>query len=112
MKKILAVLFALLMILPLCSCGGKDGTAAIKIGETITTENYELTLESVQIGYSVRCADGSSLSNSDGKPLILVDVSVKNLSKNAVNSRKCFTFTADYNDGYTYEPDFISRSFP
>lgn len=81
-------------------------TTPIKVGETITTKNKEITVNSVDFSYKVEPEDTSGYYNyysaDSGKVYIAIDVDVKNLQKSDINCDEVMKVTADYNGGYSY----------
>ncbi len=78
----------------------------ISLDEIVTTENYEFTLNNVELSYEVKPDNPPSYytyyTAPDGKVYIYVNASVKNLSKKSVGCDEIYSVTADYNEGYEY----------
>ncbi|MCC8014745.1 MAG: hypothetical protein LIO87_06070, partial [Eubacterium sp.] len=81
-------------------------TTPLNIGETIVTDNYEFTLNNVELTYEVKPSDTSSVYSSytadDGKVYIDVSGSYYNTSKKDACVRDLPKASADYDNGYTY----------
>lgn len=79
----------------------------IEIGKTIKTEDYEFTLNNVELTYEVKPQNTSSVYTSykadSGKVYIHIDGEYYNTSKRDVCIRDLPVATADYDDGYTYK---------
>ena len=78
----------------------------ISIGQTVTNNMYEFTLNKVQFSYDVMPDNPPSYySHYEAKPgqvYIYVNASVKNLQKQGLPCDEVYSVTADYNGGYTY----------
>jgi len=83
----------------------QQGTT-VSIGDTITTENAEITINKVELTYDVLPDDISGFYShyeaDSGNVYIHLDVDVKNLGKQNLGCDDILSATADYNDGYTY----------
>lgn len=79
----------------------------INIGDVISTEDFEFTLNNVELTYELKPRNTSSVYTSyeapDGKVYIHVDGYYYNKAKKDVCIRDLFTPTADYDNGYTYD---------
>ena len=79
---------------------------SIAIGEKITLDNYEVTLNNVALTYQVLPDNTSgyySYYEADaGKVYIDVDLDIKNLKKRDQMCDSIMNVTADYNNGYIY----------
>lgn len=84
----------------------------ISIGDTVTTENYEFTLNSVELTYEVKPENPPTYytyyNAPDGKVYIYVNASVKNLSKQSVGCENIYSANADYDGGYQYQASYIA----
>lgn len=80
---------------------------AIQIGETVTTENFEFTLNKVELSYDVLPDDTSSFYThypaESGQVYIHLDADIKNTQKQNLNCDEIYEVVADYNSGYTYD---------
>lgn len=78
----------------------------IEIGDTISSEDFDFTLNNVELTYELKPANTSNFYTSyeapDGKVYIHVDGTYYNKSKRDICIRDLFTPYADYDDGYTY----------
>ena len=78
----------------------------VSVGDTITTENTEITINKVELTYDVLPDDTSSLythyAADPGNVYLHLDVNVKNLAKQNLSCEDILSATADYNNGYTY----------
>lgn len=83
----------------------------VAIGDVITTENKEITLNNVEFSYDVLPDDTSGFythyAADEGKVYIHVDTDVKNLAKQNLRCDKILSIMADYNDGYQYSGQAI-----
>ncbi|MBP1736903.1 MAG: hypothetical protein H6Q60_784 [Oscillospiraceae bacterium] len=79
---------------------------SLAIGDVITTDDMEITLNSVKLSYDVLPDDTSSFYThyqaDSGNVYIDVDVDVKNLQKQDLPCDDVMKVTADYNNGYEY----------
>ncbi len=79
----------------------------IQIGETVTTENFEFTLNKVELSYDVLPDDTSSFYThypaESGQVYIHLDADIKNTQKQNLNCDEIYEVVADYNSGYTYD---------
>lgn len=84
----------------------EEAVTTINIGDTITTENKEVLINSIDFSYKVEPEDTSGYYNyysaDSGKVYIAMDVDVKNLQKSDINCDEVMKVTADYNNGYSY----------
>lgn len=78
----------------------------VALGETITTENMEITINRVELTYDVLPDDTShSYSHYEadaGNVYLHLDTDIKNLGKQNLPCDELMKAIADYNDGYTY----------
>ena len=79
----------------------------INIGDVISTEDFDFTLNNVELTYELKPRNTSSVYTSyvapDGKVYIHVDGNYYNKAKKDICIRDLFTPTADYDNGYTYD---------
>lgn len=84
----------------------EEASTTINIGDTITTENREVLINSIDFSYKVEPEDTSGYYNyysaDSGKVYIVMDADIKNLQKSDINCDKVMKVTADYNNGYSY----------
>lgn len=84
---------------------------SIADAQTINTDNFDLTLNKVELTYDVLPDDTSGFYNhypaDSGKVYINVDVDIKNNQKQDLQCDKIITIVADYNNGYTYNANPI-----
>ena len=85
----------------------EDGIPEIKLGQTISTEYYDFTLNKVELTYRAEPDYKPSYYHyydaPDGEIYVYVNASIKNKKKTSVRCDTIYTATADYNDGYTYD---------
>lgn len=78
----------------------------ISVGESIITEDVEITINKVELSYDVLPDNTSGFYThyeaDAGNVYIHLDVDVKNLRKQNLRCDNILSATADYNDGYTY----------
>ena len=78
----------------------------IVLGETISTDNFDFTVNFVELTYELKPQNTSSVYTSypaeDGKVYIHIDAHYLNKSKQDVCIRDLPVPYADYNDGYCY----------
>lgn len=78
----------------------------ISIGETITTDSFEFTLNKVELTYDAKPDNPptyySHYPADNGQVYIYVNASVKNLKKQGILCDEIYSVTANYNDGYEY----------
>lgn len=76
-------------------------------GQTITTANYEFTLNNVKFSYDVKPDNPPSYYNhyvaDSGQVYLYVNANVKNLQKQSLECDEIYSVTATYDSGYTYE---------
>ena len=78
----------------------------ISVGETITTDNMEITINKVELVYDVLPDDTSGIYThyeaDPGNVYLHIDTDVKNLGKQNLSCDDILQAVADYNGGYTY----------
>lgn len=78
----------------------------ISIGDTITTDTMEITINKVELTYDVLPDDTSSVYShyeaDPGNVFLHVDTDVKNLGKQNLPCDNILSVVADYNGGYQY----------
>lgn len=78
----------------------------ISLGEKVTTDNFEFTLNKVVLSYNVEPDNPPSYytyyAASDGQVYIYVNASVKNLTQKNIRCDEVYSVTANYNNGYKY----------
>lgn len=83
-----------------------DGTTPIALGDKITTNDYEFTLNNVELTYEVKPANTSSVYTSykaeSGKIYVHVDGTYYNTSRKDLCVRDLCKPDVDYDNGYTY----------
>ena len=118
MKKILLLVLFALFTFPFGACSDTTDTAGnvdsqqisttqtISVGNKITTDSMEITINSVELTYDVLPDDTSGFYThyqaDAGEVYISVDVSVLNKAKQNLDCDEIGTIVADYNGGYTY----------
>lgn len=79
----------------------------VGIGDTITTENFEYTIENVEFTYEVLPPNTSSVYTSypaaQGKVYLHMVGKLKNLMKRDIRIDETFSPTGIYGDGYVYD---------
>ena len=79
----------------------------LSLGDTISTEDFDFTLNNVELTYELKPQNTNGVYTSyvapDGKVYIHVDGSFCNKSKRDYCIRDLFTPEADYDNGYTYK---------
>lgn len=79
----------------------------IALGDVISTDDFDFTLNKVELTYELKPSNTSSVYLSykapDGKIYIHVDGSYYNKAKKNICIRDLFTPSADFDNGYTYE---------
>ncbi len=77
------------------------------IGDTIKTDDMEVTINKIEFSYDVKPDDTNSFYThypaEEGNVYIHIDTDVKNLSKQGLECDDILTVIADYNDGYKYD---------
>lgn len=83
----------------------QQGTS-ISVGESIITEDVEITINKVELSYDVLPDNTSGFYThyeaDAGNVYIHLDLDVKNLGKQNLGCDDILSATADYNNGYTY----------
>ena len=124
MKKIIAVILSMVMLLSLVACNsggngtvepsGNNGnvnqqenkTQTVKAGDKIVTDSMEIKINSVELTYDVLPDNTSGFythyAADAGKVYIAVDASVTNKAKQNLGCDEIGKIVADYNNGYTY----------
>lgn len=131
MKKMIALLMALLVCLSLCACGGGNSVSEttepteatepsivkFAVGETASTEVIEFTLNSVEFADHLSLTPGDEyltpisadasggLIPNDGKIFVCFSFTVKNIGKVKLGTTAYNTLSLVYSDGYTFEVD-------
>lgn len=79
----------------------------ISLDEKITTDDFEFTLNKVELSYNVKPDNPPSFYSyyeaDEGQVYIYINASVKNLKQQEIACDEVYTVTANYNNGYTYE---------
>lgn len=133
MKKILKLFVVLFLCVGTIGCENKDSSVnkssksskdsatsvdknvdeTIQIGDTITTDKYELTLKAVELSYDVEPEIPNSFYThyeaDEGKVYVYVKIDVKNLDKADLQCEDIYSISVDYNNGYTYSGFNIVR---
>ncbi len=85
----------------------KEPIQAIALGEKVTTDDFEFTLNKVELSYNVEPANPPSYytyyAASEGQIYIYVNATVKNLTQQTIRCDEIYSVTANYNNGYTYK---------
>lgn len=83
----------------------------ISIGDIITTDKFEVTINNIEFSYDVLPNDTSAFymhyPADSGKVYIHIDTDVKNLQKQNIVCDSIMNVTADYDNGYTYTSQAI-----
>lgn len=89
----------------------KEEIKTITDGQTISTDNFDLILNKVELTYDVLPDDTSGFYThypaDSGKVYINVDVDIKNSQKQDLPCDQIMSIVADYNNGYTYNANPI-----
>lgn len=92
-----------------------EGIPEIKLGQTISTEDYDFTLNKVELSYRVEPDYKPSYYHYYDAPeneiYVYVNASIKNKKKMSVDCDTIYTATVDYNDGYTYDGFHIADDY-
>ena len=84
----------------------KEDTKPIKLGETVETNDFKYTINSVDFTYDIEPSDTSGYYRhyeaGSGKVFIRIEATYYNRSKRDVCIRDLPKLTADYDNGYTY----------
>lgn len=84
----------------------QDSTKEIKINETISTDDYDFTLNNVSFSYKVVPANPPSYYTYYDAPndqvYIYINATVKNKKKQSVRCDEIYSVSVEYDDGYTY----------
>lgn len=133
MKKALALLWALVMVLSLAACGGGNNTTdtlgasaettasenvavseheedteqqVFHLNETIQAGNYELSIHDVRVEKNVRIgfSTGAKQFRSENGYFVCVTYSFKNIGKSDILANRG-VFTLNYADGYQFYCD-------
>lgn len=131
MKKTIALILALSMLLALSACGSQSSPSPattpsqaeeptpepteepveekiveITIGEKIVTDSYELTLVDAQVGkWFHNAGEKEPTTWWNGDPNVRVNLVLKNKDKSEIELKKSVKCTVDYDDGYTFGCD-------
>lgn len=93
----------------------EKGIPEIKLGQTISTEDYDFTLNKVELSYRVEPDYKPSYYHYYDAPeneiYVYVNASIKNKKKMSVDCDTIYTATVDYNDGYTYDGFHIADDY-
>lgn len=88
------------------SAESDDGNLPVNIGDVITTDNMEITINKVELTYDVLPDDTSGFYThyeaEPGNVYLHLDLDIKNLGKQNLPCDSILSATADYNSGYTY----------
>ncbi len=84
---------------------GQQGIS-VNVGDTITTDTMEFTIQKVELTYDVLPDDTSGFYShyaaDAGNVYLHIDADIKNLAKQNLSCDAIASLTADYNNGYTY----------
>lgn len=79
----------------------------ISLGETISNENIEFTLNKVELSYDVMPDTPPSYYThypaNNNQVYIYVNASIKNLKQQSIECDEIYSVTANYNNGYNYQ---------
>ena len=117
MKKILSLLLALVLCLSLCACGGETSKETYHLGDTVSTDIFEFTLNEATFAYALNNVKGENFfapkeynatNDKDnpyvadtGKTFIAITYTITNTGRTTTQFYKGGFFTAKYN-GKTY----------
>lgn len=91
---------------PAAAAQAGDGTTAIALGDTITTPDYEFTLNNVELIYELKPRNTNGVYTSytaeSGNVYVHVDGTYQNTSKKDLHIRDLCQPDVDYDNGYTY----------
>ena len=117
MKKVLSAFLALVLCLSLCACGGGASKGAYHLGDTVSTDIFEFTLDEATFAYALNNVKGENFfapkqydaANDKknpyvadtGETLIAIKYTVTNKGRTTEQLYKAGFFTAKY-DGKGY----------
>lgn len=85
----------------------KEPTPTISLGETVSTDNFDFTLNKVELTYEVKPENTNGVYSSyqaeSGKIYVHIDGSYYNKSNKDVCVRDLFVPSAEYDNNYSYE---------
>lgn len=85
----------------------QEPVQTIALGEKVTTDDFEFTLNKVELSYNVEPANPPSYytyyAASEGQVYVYVNATVKNLTQQTIRCDEIYSVTANYNNGYTYK---------
>lgn len=85
---------------------GEKEPETIILGDKVTTDAYEFTLNKVELSYDVMPDSPPSYYThypaESGQVYIYINASVKNLKQQSIECDEIYSVTANYDDGYTY----------
>ncbi|AOR23675.1 hypothetical protein [Clostridium taeniosporum] len=85
----------------------KEKIKTVQIGNTISNDSAEITINKIEFSYDVLPDDTSGFythyAAESGKVYINIDVDVKNIQKQDLPCDKIINVEANYNDGYQYK---------
>lgn len=86
--------------------GSDDNAEVLRVGQTISTEEYSLKINKIEFTYELKPSNTSSVYMSytpdQGKVYIHIDGTFTNNSKKDYCIRDLPVFSVDYDDGYIY----------
>ncbi len=89
------------------STENEQALSAIALGEMVTTDDFEFTLNKVELSYNVEPENPPSYytyyAASEGQVYIYVNATVKNLTQQDIRCDNVYSVTANYNNGYKYK---------
>ena len=117
MKKVLALMLALVVLLSLASCGGGDNSSSLKVGDTAVGKLCDVTVKSVEFVDEIK--DGflhstndkdtyEDITAEDGYAIAKISYSIAYKGKDEGEIKA--EFTLDY-DGYTFD-DYDKHALP
>lgn len=84
----------------------QESTQTFNIGDTLTTDECEITIKNIEFSYDILPDDTSGFythyAADSGKVYIHIDTDVKNLQKQQMRCDQIMEVSCDYNDGYMY----------
>ncbi|WP_027399173.1 hypothetical protein [Anaerovorax odorimutans] len=125
-RKIFICLIVAAMLFSITGCdsnsGSSDGNSGVKkdevkklaIGDVISNEKCEITINNIQFSYDVLPDDTSSFythyAAESGKVYVDIDTDVKNVQKQNLSCDNIMSVELDYNNGYKYSGQIVPEN--